>query len=135
MFVVRNGHVVEIKEIRSWDGVLLEKKEHDLGTREDALAAVDRQKAAVNEEKNRILSAPDGEGSIPYQSEPFAKKDYVYTIGNYVYKCHCEYDQYGNMMSCSSERMGLKDDILQTYDSILASLETRYKEILEAVKE
>lgn len=91
--------------------------------------------AAVNEEKNRILSAPDGEGSIPYQSERFARKDYVYTIGNYLYKCHCEYGQDGNLISCASERMGLKEDVLQTYDSILASLDARYQEILGAVEE
>jgi hypothetical protein len=132
MFVVRQGRIVEIQEIRNWDGVLLEKKEFDLGTREDALAAVDRQKAAVSEEKNRILSAQDGERSIPHQSEPFAKKDYFYTLGNYVYKCHCEYGQDGNLGSCVSERMGLKENILQEYDSILASLDARYQEILNA---
>jgi hypothetical protein len=135
MFILRRGRIVEIQEIRSWQGVLLEKKEFDLGTREDALAAVDRQKDAVNEEKNRILSAPDGERSIPYQSEPFTVKDYFYTIGNYLYKCHCKYGKDGNLISCSSERMGLKEDILREYDSTLASLETRYQEILGAVEE
>lgn len=135
MFVLRQGRIVEIQEKRSGDGVLLEKKEFDLGTREDALAAVDRQKAAVNEEKNRILSAPDGEGAIPHQSEPFTVRDYFYTIGNYLYKCHCKYGQDGNLISCSSERMGLKENVLQTYDSILASLDTRYQEILNAVEE
>jgi hypothetical protein len=135
MFIVRRGRIVEVQEIRSWDGVLIEKKEFDLGAREDALASVDRQKAAVNEEKDRILSAPDGEWSIPHQSEPFTVKDCFYTIEGHVYRCHCKYGQDGNLTECSSERVGLKEDILKTYDSILASLDTRYQDILKASEE